>query len=72
MHIPIGLTGNGVAKTGPVALPRLWDKGEGGGIMMVMSLPLRNTEHPLPTTAAGPQRLAPTWRHTRRVVGVNP
>ena len=31
--------------------------------MTMLSLPLRNTEHPLPTTAAGPQRLTPTRRH---------
>ena len=30
---------------------------------MMISLPLRNTEYPLPTTAAGPQRLTPTRRH---------
>jgi len=29
---------------------------------MMMSLPLRNAYHPLPTTAAGPQRLTPTRR----------
>jgi len=33
-------------------------------MMMMISLPLRNTEHPLPTTAAGRQRLTPT--QTRR------
>jgi len=33
-------------------------------MMMMISLPLRNTEHPLPTTAAaGPQRLTPQRRH---------
>jgi len=30
---------------------------------MMISLPLRNTEHPLPTTAADPQQLTPTRRH---------
>jgi len=30
---------------------------------MMISLPLQNTQHPLPTTAAGPQRLTPTRRH---------
>jgi len=33
------------------------------GVSKIISLPLRNTEHPLPTTAAGPQRLTPTRRH---------
>ena len=32
-------------------------------LKMMISLPLRNTEHPLPTTAAGPQRLTPTRRY---------
>ena len=35
--------------------PALWK--------VMISLPLRNTEHPLPTTAASPQRLTPTRRH---------
>ena len=30
---------------------------------MMISLPLRNTQHPLPTTAAGLQRLTPARRH---------
>ena len=30
---------------------------------MMISLPLQNTHHPLPTTAAGPQRLTLTRRH---------
>jgi len=31
--------------------------------MMMISLPLQNTKHPLPTTAASPQRLTPARRH---------